>query len=304
MQVQQFQRDFGWAISSWIEMGISQKMEADTKALPYYRGMFDEKAWWTLTNVIGKKTLTIFHVLPSFLFLAFGLFFSVIVFVLEVMLSTRNQTTIAKPTLQNNSCKGVGESDKPAIAIFTQEGTMEPNEKINPKLKMEKAKDSDDKMMKLPEIQEELCKEESKMENVQNEPFTASVTSIISLDDMEIDRIGPCETVLKKVNTNIIGDNTQPNYNLSGEWSPTRNSPQWSEIIDFLDNEESTIGLFLDEDTLTTQTLAISPELDIPNNIDSRRASSKGSAVSEEDRTESILAMVEIHETPDQGISG
>ena len=44
--------------------------------------------------------------------------------------------------------------------------------------------------------------------------------------------------------------------------------------------------------------------VDIPNNIDSRRASSKGSAVSEEANTESILAMVEIHETPEQGISG
>ena len=94
------------------------------------------------------------------------------------------------------------------------------------------------------------------------------------------------------------------NHNLSGEGSPIRNSPQWSEIIDFLDNEESTTGHFLDEETSTTQTPVISPELDILDNIDSSTASSRGSAISEKDDTESTLAMIEIHETPVRGMSG
>ena len=164
MQVHQFQRDFKWAISAWMEMGISQKMEADTKALPYIRGMFNEKTWWTPTNVIGKKTLTIGHVLPSFLFLVFGLTSSLIVIVLEKMLCIHDKTTFAKPTLQNDSCKVAGESeDKTAIEISTHEGTVEPNEKISPELEMEnkspkfgKEKDNDVKMTILAEIQEEL----------------------------------------------------------------------------------------------------------------------------------------------------
>ena len=94
------------------------------------------------------------------------------------------------------------------------------------------------------------------------------------------------------------------NHNLSGEGSPIRNSPQWSEIIDFLDNEESTTGHFMDEETSTTQTPVISPGLDIANNVDSRRASSQGSDISEEDDTKSILAMIEIHDTPVRGMSG
>ena len=121
---------------------------------------------------------------------------------------------------------------------------------------------------------------------------------------MEIERIGPYQTVLKKADTNIIKDKTKHNYNFSGEGSPIRNSPQWSEIIDFLDNEESTTGHFLDEETSTTQTPVISPGLDIPNNDDSRRASSQGSDISEEDDTKSILAMIEVHETQSQGRSG
>ena len=92
------------------------------------------------------------------------------------------------------------------------------------------------------------------------------------------------------------------NYNLSGEGSPIRNSPQWSEIIDFLDNEKSTTGHFLDEET--TITPVISPGLDIPNNTYSGRASSQGSDISEEDDTKSILATIEVHETPNQGRSG
>merc|ERR1711879_36898 len=102
-----------------------------------------------------------------------------------------------------------------------------------------------------------------------------------------MDRIGPCQNVLKKDDTEIMEDKTMLNYNLSGEGSPIRYSPQSSEIIDYLDNEESTTGQFLDEEASTTQTSEVSPGLDIPNNVDSSRASSQGSAVIEEDDTKS-----------------
>ena len=291
-------------------------MEADIKSLPDIRGMYNERVFWTPTNVIGKETLTIGHVLTSFLVLAFGLFFSGIVIVLEVMLRQCEMTYIAKPTLHHSnidSSKEAGESEEEsAIEIFSHEGTMERNEEISQELEngankepnISKEKDSDDKVITLAEIHDELCKEESTMGNVQNEPFTVSVTSIISVDNMETDTIGPCQTVLKKSNTDNIEDKTKLNYNLSGEEPPIRYSPQWSEIIDFLDNEEYTTGHFLDGETSTTQTPIISPGLDIPTNVNSRRASSQGSAISEEDNIKSILAMIEIDETPVRGMSG
>ena len=130
------------------------------------------------------------------------------------------------------------------------------------------------------------------------------MTPIICEDNEKMDRIGPCKNVLKKDNTEIIEDKTNLNYNLSGEGSPIRYSPQRSEIMDYLNNEESTTGHFLDEETSTTQTPEVSPGLDIPNTDDSRRASSQGSAVIEEDDTKSILGMIEIPETPVQGMSG
>ena len=295
-------------------MGISQKMEADIKRDPSIRDMFNDEAFWTPTNVIAKETLTMGHILPSFLVLAFGLFSSVIAFVLERMLCHSDDN--AKPTLQcsnNDSRKGTGKSgEESTIEMHKDEATMEPYEEISSEMESGinkepnngKEKDNDDKIMTLVGIHNELCKEESTKGNVQNEPFTVSVTSIISVDNMETDRIGPCETVLKKDNIDIIEDKSKLNDILSGEGSPIRNSPQWSEIIDFLDNEEYTTGHFLDEETSTTQTPVISPGLDIPHNVQSRRLSSQGSDISEEDDTKSILTMIEVHETPNQGISG
>ena len=300
-------------------MGISQKMDADTKKLPNFRGIFNESTWWTPTNVIGKETLTISHVLPSFLVLAFGIFSSVIVIVLELMFCQSEKTFVAQPTIQTiqngniDSCKGTDKSDKEtAIKTFTPEGSMGPNEEISPELEsgatrepnIGEEKDCDDKIRTLVEIHDELCKEESSMGNVQKEPITVSVTSIKSLDNMETDRISPCKTVMKEDKTNIIEVKTKFDHNLFGEGSLIRKSPQWSEIINFLDNEESTTGHFLDEETSTTQTPEVSPGLDIPNTDDSRRASSQGSAVIEEDDTKSILGMIEIPETPVQGMSG
>ena len=109
-------------------MGISQKMEADIKRDPSIRGMFNDEAFWTPTYEIGADTLTIRHVLPSFLVLAFGISFSVMVIVLEKMLCKIDITSIAKPTLQHgdiDSSKGAGESEEEsAIEIVTHQGTM------------------------------------------------------------------------------------------------------------------------------------------------------------------------------------
>ena len=289
-------------------------MEADIKRDPSIRGMFNDEAFWTPTYEIGADTLTLSHLLTSFLVLAFGIFSSVIVIVLELMFCQSDKTS--KPHLQHQPCNidsSEGDSkseEESAKETFIGQGTMEPNREISQELKSSAEKepnigtekDNDDISTVLAQIHHDLCKEEYTLGNSHNEPFNVSVTSINSPDNMEMDRIGPYQTVLKKADTNIIKDKTNLDTNLSGEGSRITNSPQWSEIINFLDNEEYTTGHFLDEET--TITPVISPGLDIPNNIDSRRASSQGSAVSEEDDTKSILAMMEIHETPDQGISG
>ena len=289
-------------------------MKADIEWDPSIHGTFNDKAFWTPTNVIGSEILTISHVLPSFLVLAFGLVSSVIAYVLEKV-SCQSDDNV-KPTLQHSnmdSSKGTDKSrEESTIEMLTDEATMEPNEENSPKLdsgvikepNVAMEKDGEDKIRTSVEIHEELCKEESTMGNAQNEPFTVSVTPIIGEDNKKMDRIGTCQNVLKKDDTEIMEDKTMLNYNLSGEGSPIRYSPQSSEIIDYLDNEESTTGQFLDEEASTTQTSEVSPGLDIPNNVDSSRASSQGSAVIEEDDTKSILGMIEIHETPVRGMSG
>ena len=52
-------------------------MESDAKTSPIIRGMFEE-AFWTPTNEIGTDILTMGHVIPFFVALAFGLSLSVI----------------------------------------------------------------------------------------------------------------------------------------------------------------------------------------------------------------------------------
>ena len=158
-------------------MGISQKMDADIKALPSVRGLFNKTAWWTPTNVIGKETLTISHILPSFLVLAFGLFSSVIAIVLERMLCYNDDNV--KPTLQHSnidSNKGTGKSgEESTIDIHTDEATIEPEEIIpevesgaNKEPNIGNEEDSDDKTTTLVEIHDELCKEECAMEQCAN----------------------------------------------------------------------------------------------------------------------------------------
>ena len=292
-------------------MGINQKMESDVKTSPIIRGMFEE-AFWTPTNEIGIDILTLSHVLPFLVVLAFGLSLSVIVIVLELMLGISEDKIIAQANSQNsniNSDKSSGKCKEESAIDIREEGIMEPSKGIGPELKnnakkepnIAREKDSNDIITVLVEIQEGLTKEESTRGSFQGEPFAVSVTSLNSLDIMEIDRIGPCNAALMKDNKNTSGNKNQQDENFSGEWSPLRNSPHWSEIITFLDNEGCTTE---SEETSTKPTPVITPEHDPLNNIDSRSLSSCGSADSVEDNTESVLAMVEIHETPKREMSG
>ena len=292
-------------------MGINQKMESDVKTSPIVRGMFEE-AFWTPTNEIGTDILTMGHLLPFFVVLAFGLSFSVLAIVLELMLGLSEEKIIAQANSQKsniNSDKRSGECKGESAIEIREEGIMEPTIGISAELKnkakeepnIAKEKDCNNLITVLVEIQEGLNKEQSTRENFQGDVFNVSATSLNSLDIMEIDRIGPCETALTKDNKNMSGNNNKQDENSSGEWSQLKNSPHWSEIIAFLDNEGSTTEC---EETSTKPTPVITPGPDISNNIDSRSLSSCGSADSEEDITESVLAMVDIHETPKREMSG
>ena len=81
-----FQRDFKVAISSWVETGISWKMENDFTTSFAYRGHFQDAFWKYPKNVPSNKPLTFQHVLPSFMVLGLGLIVSIIMFMPEMML--------------------------------------------------------------------------------------------------------------------------------------------------------------------------------------------------------------------------
>ena len=292
-------------------MGITQKMEGDVKTSPIVRGMFEE-AFWTPTNEIGTDVLTLGHLLPFFVVLAFGLSLSVIIIVLELILGQSKKNIIAQATLQSsniNSDKSSGECKEEYEIEIWDKIILEPTKGISPELKNNakkgpntaKEKESNNIITVLVEIQEGLKEEESTRESFQVEAFNVSATSLNSLDIMDMDRIGPCEAALMKDNKNIRGNNNKQDENFSGEWSPLRNSSHWSEIITFLDNEGSTTE---SEKNSTKPTPVITPGHDMSNNIDSRSLSSCGSAGSEENITESVMAMVEIHETPKREMSG
>ena len=95
LKVISFQQVFKVAISSWLETGISQKMENDITTLPAFRGHFEE-SFWTKRNVQGNKPLTIHHVLPSFMILAFFLISSKVIFILELLLGMNKKRSRGK----------------------------------------------------------------------------------------------------------------------------------------------------------------------------------------------------------------
>ena len=73
------------AISSWLEMGIGQKMDKDIRTSPTVRGHFDGKAFWTKKTGYENAILTLKHVFPSFLVLGFGIALSIMDFIWEIV---------------------------------------------------------------------------------------------------------------------------------------------------------------------------------------------------------------------------
>ena len=88
--IELFQRDFQVAISSWIETGIYQKMRRDITSSPDFRGYLEE-SFWTQKKIHGNKPINIYHVLPAFMALGFGLISSIISFILEFLLPLKRK---------------------------------------------------------------------------------------------------------------------------------------------------------------------------------------------------------------------
>ena len=78
------------AISSWIETGIYQKMRRDITSSPDFRG-YSEESFWTQKKIYGNKPINIYHVLPAFMALGFGLISSMISFILEFLLGLKRK---------------------------------------------------------------------------------------------------------------------------------------------------------------------------------------------------------------------
>ena len=94
------------AISSWLEMGIGQKMDKDIRTSPTVRGHFDGKAFWTKKTGYENAILTLKHVFPSFLVLGFGIALSMMNFILEIVPCMNKRRKFAQQTSENTiSCK-------------------------------------------------------------------------------------------------------------------------------------------------------------------------------------------------------
>ena len=84
------------AISSWLEMGISQKMDNDIRTSSAFRGHFDDTAFWKKKKGYEKAILTLKHVFPSLIVLAFGIALSIIGFIWEIMHLCKNRGNFEK----------------------------------------------------------------------------------------------------------------------------------------------------------------------------------------------------------------
>ena len=143
------------------------------------------------------------HLLPFFVVLAFGLSFSVLAIVLELMLGLSEEKIIAQANSQKsniNSDKRSGECKGESAIEIREEGIMEPTIGISAELKnkakeepnIAKEKDCNNLITVLVEIQEGLNKEQSTRENFQGDVFNVSATSLNSLDIMEIEPMRSC----------------------------------------------------------------------------------------------------------------
>ena len=137
--VPSFQRDFQGAISSWLETGICQKMENEITTSQAFRGHFEE-SFWTRRNVHGNRPLTVYHVLPSFMVLGFGLIPSIIIFILESLLCLNKKKIIGEPIPENHISQqeyGTGTNPRATVMDEDNNDTIMAMAEIHESLSME-----------------------------------------------------------------------------------------------------------------------------------------------------------------------
>ena len=107
-------------------MGICQKMQNEITTSQAFRGHFEE-SFWTRRNVHGNKPLTIYHVLPSFMVLGFGLIPSIIIFILELWLCLNEKKILVEHTLENHISdqeSGTGTNPRATVMNEDNNGTI------------------------------------------------------------------------------------------------------------------------------------------------------------------------------------
>ena len=129
-------------------------------------------------------------------------------------------------------------------------GTLKPNKITKPE--MESGEEREHKIFRdkgdhhtisvVAEIHDALPKEQYSMEGYRDENYSVLSSKRITPKLDNINRISPNEIVAKR---------------LSREGSSIGKSPQWSEIIEFLDNESYTPRSFLDETTFSNPLISI-----------------------------------------------
>ena len=96
-------------------------MENEITTSQAFRGHFEE-SFWTRRNVHGNKPLTIYHVLPSFMVLGFGLIPSIIIFILESLLCLDIKKILVEPILENHiSDQESGTGTNPCATVMNED---------------------------------------------------------------------------------------------------------------------------------------------------------------------------------------
>ena len=276
LQVNLFQRDFKWAISAWLETGIRQKMEKDIKTSPKFRGNF-EGAFWSRANVLSNETLGIDHILPCIVLLAVGLFLAIMAMVQEFILACKAKRTINKRNVDTTDKSNVDSGTNPeeskvesadlSLSIRDNYGrTLKPNKITKPEIesgeerehKILRDKDNHHTISVMAEIHNALPKEQYSMEGYRDETYSVLSSKRITPKLDNINRISPYEIVAKR---------------LSREGSSIGKSPQWSEIIEFLDNESYTPGSFVDETIISKPLISIISPSDQSNHTEGKSSS-------------------------------
>ena len=195
-----FQRDFKRAITSWLEMGIKQKMERVVKTSPQFRDHF-EGAFWTPEKVLRNEVITVDHILPCFMLLTVGLFLATIAIV---------------PELLFGKSKLMGSSN-----AISRERAIEPYNVTKPEMESSKekeqtiAKDKGDHQTinVMAEIHEALANEQYSKVSIHDATPSPVITPKLDMKE----KIIPCETDVNKGNASVVWEKTKVNENLSRE---------------------------------------------------------------------------------------